>query len=247
MEKKMPCVWTKFGLLLTILFLTGCFSTKPLPKPFTMPQDSRLVLGMPFFPDETNLCGPASLAAVLTFQGYPTTIDEAAAGVQRWDLRGSLGPDLVIYARSRGAKATFLSMNPELLLDTLAKQVPVIVLVNMGAGPVVQGHFMVAVGYTFEGIVVNSGLIQQAILPWSRFLTDWFAMGNFAIVIEPNIPADPSDPSDPPVTPVSSVSPVTPISSISSVSPVLKAPTILTVPLVLTASPDPRNKNQLAG
>ncbi|MDR1166921.1 MAG: C39 family peptidase [Deltaproteobacteria bacterium] len=178
----------KWGLALAIVAAlgAGCVHNprRPVAKPFDLPQDSRLVMGVPFFPDDTNLCGPASLAATLTFYGYPTTVAEAAAGVQRWDIGGSLGPDLVLWARERGANARFFAADPDTLVAMIARQNPVIVQVDEGLGPIVKGHFMVIVGYNFEGVVANNGLIQQEIIPWSRFLTDWYAMGYFAIAVE---------------------------------------------------------------
>ncbi|MDR2461028.1 MAG: C39 family peptidase [Deltaproteobacteria bacterium] len=170
--------------LLASLFC-GCFFSKPLPEPFNVPTDSRLVLGMPFIPDDSNLCGPASLAAVLTYSGYPTTLEEVTQGVQRWDIKGSIGPDLVLWARSKGAKARFYSAVPEDLIEFVNKQIPVIVQVDQGVGPIIKGHFMVVVGYTYDGVVVNSGLVQQEIIDWATFLTDWYAMGNFTAVVEP--------------------------------------------------------------
>jgi predicted double-glycine peptidase len=149
-----------------------------------MPQDSRLVLGLPFYPDDSRLCGPASLAAVMNYMGFPVTLEEVANGVQRWELRGSIGPDLVIWARSKGAKARFYSAKPEDLVEFVNKQIPVVVQVDEGVGPVVMGHFMVVAGYTFDGVVVNTGLVQQELMDWGKFLTQWYKMGNFTIVVE---------------------------------------------------------------
>ncbi|MDR1039381.1 MAG: C39 family peptidase [Deltaproteobacteria bacterium] len=167
-------------------------------EPFELPQGSRLVLGLPFYPDESSLCGPASLAAVMNYMGYPVSLEEVARGVQRWDLRGSLGPDLVLWARSQGAEARFFSAKPEDLVDLVNRQIPAVVLVDEGFGPVVKGHFMVVAGYSFEGVVVNSGPVQQELQDWSKFLTKWYKMGNFAIVVEPRAADAHGDASAPP-------------------------------------------------
>jgi hypothetical protein len=176
------------SLVLSLVFSSCVFSPaytpRPKARPYDIPQGNRLVLGVPFFPDDTNLCGPASLAAVLTFNGYPSTVQEVAEKIQRWDIGGSVGPDLVLHARSLGAKARFFSATPEELEEFVNKQVPVIVQVNRGIGPVVRGHFMVVVGYSFDGVVANNGFVQQEIIPWDRFLTDWHRMGNFAMVVD---------------------------------------------------------------
>jgi hypothetical protein len=167
-------------------FLLGCLGIGPKveAKPFSVPPDSRMVIGVPFFPDDENQCGPASLAAVMTFAGRPTSLEEASLAVQRSSLRGSLGPDLVLWARQQGMRAKFFSSNPEELVEFIGKQQPIIVMVDQGLGPVRKGHFMVAVGYHFEGLVANNGLVQQEIIPWTKFLTDWYKTGYFAILVE---------------------------------------------------------------
>ena len=175
-----------FTLALAFL-ITGC-AARPEARPFTSPQQPKLLPGMPFYPDDTNLCGPASLAALLTYNGFPTTVEEATEGVQRWNLRGSIGADLVIYARLRGAEATFFSSSPEELLEYVDRGRPVLVEVDNGIGPVVSAHFMVVVGYTHDGVVANNGLVQQEIIPWSKFLTAWFRMGYFAMVVNATVP-----------------------------------------------------------
>jgi predicted double-glycine peptidase len=145
---------------------------------------NQLIIGVPFYPDDTFLCGPASLAAVLTYNGYPTEIKDVQDSVHRWNLRGAIGADLALYAREKGAKASFFSSSPEELLKYIDSQKPVLVEVDNGIGPISKPHFMVVVGYSHDGVVANNGLIQQEIIPWSKFLTAWFKMGYFALVVE---------------------------------------------------------------
>jgi hypothetical protein len=171
------------ALSLAALFFTGCLSFGPQPQSFTSPMDSRLIAAVPFIPDDSSHCGPSTLAAVLSYHGRPTTKEEVAVDVQREDLRGSLGPDLMLWAREHGAITTFSALKPEQLVEQINKQKPVIALLDTGFGAVHRGHFVVIVGYGPDGVVANSGLIQQQLIPWSGFLTDWFRMGNFAILI----------------------------------------------------------------
>jgi ABC-type bacteriocin/lantibiotic exporter with double-glycine peptidase domain len=148
-----------------------------------VPEESLLIPDLPFYPDDTRLCGPASLAAVMNYMGYPVTLEEVEAGVQRWEIKGSIGPDLVLWARSRGARARFFAAEPEELLGFVERRTPVVVQVDEGIGPVIMGHFMVVAGYSPDGIVVNSGTVRQEIRPWAKFLTQWYRMGNFAIEV----------------------------------------------------------------
>jgi hypothetical protein len=173
---------------------TGCLSFSRLkPQPFSAPLNHRLIAGVPFYPDETYLCGPASLAAVMTFQGVPVTVEEARQAVVRPSLRGSLAADLVLTARKNGLKSSFWSARPEEILIHINQQKPVILQINSGLA-YRTGHFIVAVGYGPEGLVANSGAMQQTIIPWADFLTKWLAFNNLAILIEK--PDDPSRPAE---------------------------------------------------
>jgi hypothetical protein len=173
------------ALILTALFFFagGCLYLGPKAAPFDSPMDRRLIEKVPFYPDDTILCGPASLAAVMTFYGRKTTPEEAAAPLIRTNLRGSLAPDLVLWARKMGFKARFWSAKPEEIVALLKKNKPVILQIDSGLA-IKTGHFIVAVGYGPEGLVANSAMVQQAITPWAEFLTRWLKFGNLAILVE---------------------------------------------------------------
>jgi hypothetical protein len=96
---------------------------------------------------------------------------------------------MVIWAREKGMKATFAASDPSQVMARLKEGQPLILLLETGLGPLRKGHFVVAVGYGPEGLVVNSGLIQQEIMPWADFLKSWRKMGNFTIFVSPGAPA----------------------------------------------------------
>ncbi|MDR1546054.1 MAG: C39 family peptidase [Deltaproteobacteria bacterium] len=178
-----PAPWLLPALVVWVL--AGCLPAfGPAARPFNSPVVHRLIAGVPFYPDDTSHCGPSSLAAVLTFHGRPTTVEEVAADVQRADLRGSLGPDLMLWARNHGFAARLAALTPEELVELIDAQKPVILLLDSGLGPVRRGHFIVAVGYAPDGLVANTGLVRQQIIPWSSLLTDWHRMGRFAVAID---------------------------------------------------------------
>jgi hypothetical protein len=166
--------------------LAGCLGFPPArpAEPFAAPLYRRLIPDVPFIADNSSHCGPSTLAAVLTYHGRPTTKEEVAVDVQREDLRGALGPDMVIWARQHGFKAGFKSASPEEVIESIDRLKPVILLLDTGFGPIRKGHFVVAVGYGPDGLVVNTGDIQQELASWSPILTSWHKMGNFAIFIE---------------------------------------------------------------
>ncbi|MDR2198671.1 MAG: C39 family peptidase [Deltaproteobacteria bacterium] len=171
-------------LLVSLLFLSGCLRGASGAPSFVPPEDFRLIEGVPFFPDDSYLCGPASVAAVLSHAGYPTTLDEARRGVSARGPGGSLGPDLVIYARERGASASFFSASAEELTEHIGRGVPLIVEVDYGFLGVVKAHFMVIVGYSPEGVVANTGTTSGELIPWASFLSSWKKMAYFAIRVE---------------------------------------------------------------
>ncbi|MDR1658607.1 MAG: C39 family peptidase [Deltaproteobacteria bacterium] len=177
-----------FAVWALMLLLAGCpiinSGSKIPAEPFTAPLGRRVIPQVPFIADDSAHCGPSSLAAVLTFHGRPTTKEEVAVDVQRADLRGSLGPDLVLWARAQGFKAGFSSMKPQELIANIDRSKPVIVLLDTGMGPVRKGHFAVAVGYASDGLVLNTGVISSYLMPWPEVLTQWYKMSNFAILVE---------------------------------------------------------------
>ncbi|MDR2368329.1 MAG: hypothetical protein LBF58_09520 [Deltaproteobacteria bacterium] len=189
-------LWLALALTLP-LALAGCLGVFSGPSGaaggFSPPAERLLIPGVPFIPDDSSHCGPSTLAAVLTFMGRETTMGEVAVDVQRDDLRGALGPDMVIWARGNGMAATFAGLKPQELIGAIKSRKPPIVLLGGGLGPLRKGHFAVAVGYGPEGLVVNSGLIQQQVIPWKDFLGQWRKMGNFTIIVSGRAADAPGD------------------------------------------------------
>jgi hypothetical protein len=159
-------------------------------------MDRWLIQGVPFYPDDTILCGPASMAEVMTFLGRPTTVAEATTPLLRANLRGSLAPDLVIWARREGFKARFWAAAPEEIVSLIKANQPVILQIDSGQA-ITTGHFVVALGYGPEGLVVNSANVKQEILPWAEFLTRWFKFKNLAILLENPAKPSPSEAAKP--------------------------------------------------
>ncbi|HYA31796.1 MAG TPA: C39 family peptidase, partial [Thermodesulfovibrionales bacterium] len=93
-------------------------------------SDLHLVRNVPFFPQEDYQCGPASLAAVLNYQGVSVTSDEVARAIYSPSARGTLNIDMVLYAQSLGLRASQYKGG----LDDLREQIdagrPLIVLVD---------------------------------------------------------------------------------------------------------------------
>ena len=150
-----------------------------------LPQGRAQVQSVPFFAQEDFQCGPASLAGVLNFHGQKTTPQELAAEVFRPDIRGSLGLDMALAARKRGLQAKFYEGSPADLAHNLDKGLPLVLLLDLGLGPVQALHFAVATGYGPEGVTLNSGRNQGQVMAWPAFLGQWNKTGRWTLWIEP--------------------------------------------------------------
>jgi predicted double-glycine peptidase len=173
---------TSFFLLFVALVFHACAA----PPVSSRPETGRVLEEVPFFPQEAYQCGPASLASVLNYWGLRTTPQEIAEEIFSRGARGTLNLDMVLYVQRKGLKAKQDRGSPESLKRNIDAGRPVIVLVDLGFWVVRQGHFMVVVGYTEDGVVVHSGREQRKFIPWSPFLKSWEKMKFWTLVVNPS-------------------------------------------------------------
>ncbi len=159
-----------FPLSLLILFLL--FSCAA-PSSILPTKDSRIVEGVPFYPQEEYQCGPASLAGVLNYYGVKVPPAEIAAEIFSRSARGTLDMDMVFYAQRKGLKAEQYSGGWEDLRRSIDSRKPLIVLVDEGFWVYQKSHFMVVVGYDEKGVLVNSGGEEHKFLSRGSFLKTW--------------------------------------------------------------------------
>jgi hypothetical protein len=152
---------------------------------FAPPAGAHYISGVPFYPDQSHECGPASLAAVMAFHGKKTSPREVARAVYRPDLRGSLSLDMVLYARSQGLDAHFYQGGPRDLAHWLAKDRPLVLLMDYGLGPVKKLHYLVAIGYDSRAVRVNSSLKPDQAQPWLDLLAAWRRTGFATLRVGP--------------------------------------------------------------
>jgi ABC-type bacteriocin/lantibiotic exporter with double-glycine peptidase domain len=143
-----------------------------------------VMLGVPFFPDKTDQCGPSALASVLAFWGRPADPLELKREIYVPKLGGTLPMDLLIAARSHGLAAEMSSGSLDGLKADLDAGRPVIAFVNLGWRFLPIGHFMVVTGYdeARRGVFAHSGLKKDAFVPYGRFLKQWDKTGRWALV-----------------------------------------------------------------
>lgn len=169
------------SLLAVGLMAVAC--SPVLPEPFLNPLESRLILQVPFFSDTRGAGGPAALASVMTYVGHPVTAEEVILHL------GEKTPSpnaLAVFARQEGEQKASLSKGtPELLLEAVRKNKPLIVRLGLLAPLLDTGDYAVVVGFTPDGPVLNSGDVQQQIIPWGDFLKSWHEAKNLIIQINP--------------------------------------------------------------
>ena len=139
---------------------------------------------VPFFAQEENQCGPASLAMVLQWTGLAVTPDELVSEVFTPDLGGSLQTAMVTGARRHGRLA-YAIQGEQALLAELAVGHPVIVLQNLGLSWFPLWHYAVALGYDRpdDAIVMHSGDIALRRVSWNRFYHTWNRSGCWGLLV----------------------------------------------------------------
>jgi len=186
----------KYGSLLVAVLLTGGIlftqggcavgagkgGGAVQPSEASVPLPS-VIAGVPFLPQEDDTCGPSSLAMVLGFLGHDVDTLEIVRETRMEGLKGTLITDLIGAARRRGFAAEIADLDLPRLRERISAGVPVILLVDLGVWSWSRPHYLVAYGWTPEGVVAHSGREQGKVIPFSTLDAQWAKMGRLAIVV----------------------------------------------------------------
>jgi hypothetical protein len=142
---------------------------------------------VPFFPDDTDQCGPATLASLLTYWGVQSELPALKAEMYSPRLRGTLPIDLLLAAQARGLQAEGSSGTVERLKAELDAHHPVVVLLNLGWIVFPQGHYVVITGYDErqQGVYMHSGLDRNLFVPYVKFFSNWEKTGRWMLRVQP--------------------------------------------------------------
>lgn len=153
------------------------------------PADASHHVAVPFFPDDTDQCGPATLASVLTFWGVPADPQALKEEIYLPRLRGTLPVDLLLAAQARGLQAEIYRGSLDNLKSELKAGHPLVAFLNLGYALFPQGHYVVVTGYDDQrrGVFVHSGLERDVFLPYERFLHSWKKMGQWTLLVLPPV------------------------------------------------------------
>lgn len=187
----------KYASLLVVALLTGVLFTQggcavgtgagkgaravqssevPAPVP-------SVIAGVPFLPQEDDTCGPSSLAMVLGFLGQDVNTSEIVRETRTEGLKGTLITDLAGAARRREFAAEVADLDLPRLRERISAGVPVILLVDLGIWTWSRPHYLVAYGWTPEGVVAHSGRERGKVIPFSTLDAQWAKMGRLAIIV----------------------------------------------------------------
>ena len=147
------------------------------------PPVSSVIAGVPFLPQEDDTCGPSSLAMVLGFLGQNVDTAEIIRETRTEGLKGTLITDLAGAARRRGFAAEVVDLDLPRLRERISFGTPVILLVDLGVWSWSRPHYLVAYGWTPEGVVAHSGRERGKVIPFSTLDAEWAKMGRLAILV----------------------------------------------------------------
>ncbi len=165
-----PCRETRISFSLFLIFIIFLY---PWQTFFCQNSEEHLIKNVPFFPQEEYQCGPASLAGILNFWGISASPSEIAKSTFSSSARGTLGIDLAHYAREVGLSAEIRNGSWEELTKLIEAGYPILVFVDLGLLFIQANHFMVAVGYDKDGIIVNSGKERKKKVKKRKFIRAW--------------------------------------------------------------------------
>jgi hypothetical protein len=199
--KRIGRVVVGLGAGLGIVLLVGCAGSLKEPAEFNAvgsaasahgslaPADSpHQHVAVPFFPDDTDQCGPATLASVLTYWGIqadPRTLKEE---IYLPRLKGTLPLDLLLAVQARGLKAEIYQGSLDNLKSELEEGHPLVALLDLGFAIFPQGHYVVVTGYDDQrqGVYVHSSLEKDVFIPYERFLPSWDKTGRWTLLATPS-------------------------------------------------------------
>ena len=174
-------------LALAACLLAGCGAPRAAPAPALIPKDGQVLLMVPFFPDDTDQCGPSALASVLGYWGKPAAPARLRAEIYRSSLKGSLTVDLLLAAESRGLTAEMANGTLAGVKKELDAGRPVIAFVDVGYSFYPIGHYLVITGYDERRrcLFAHSGIQRDQSISYGKFDKQWKRTERWALLIRP--------------------------------------------------------------
>ncbi len=161
----------------------GCAGATPSRGTGKAAFTAVVIPGVPFLPQEEDSCGPSSLAMLLRFLGSDVPTVELMRETRTEGLRGTLITDLAGAAQRRGFAVEVADLDLPHLREGISAGLPAILLVDLGTWVWSRPHYLVAYGWTPEGVVAHSGGEQGKVIPFSTLDAQWAKMGRLALIV----------------------------------------------------------------
>ncbi len=147
--------------------------------------DSHIISNLPYFPQEDDQCGPASLATVLGARNIAVTPQALREKVYIPAKQGSLKTEMVAQARRHGMLVYRLDPQLTDIFTEVSGGNPVLVLQNLGFDWLPRWHFSVVIGYDISQQIVTlrSGKHRAYNVSLPLFSKTWNRADNWAVVI----------------------------------------------------------------
>ncbi len=173
--------------LMAGVLLAGCAALPVRTRPDGSPADTLVRLAVPFFPDDSDQCGPSALAAVLAYWGRAVPPADLRREIYRSRLKGALTVDLLLAAQDRGFSAEMADGGLDGIRLELDSGRPVIAFVDAGITLLPVGHYIVITGYDDRRrrLFAHSGMNRDQGITYEKFKRQWKAAGQWALLIRP--------------------------------------------------------------
>ena len=175
-------------LAFAVGLLAGCASSRGSSRaPDGSPSVRQVRLEVPFFPDDTDQCGPSALASVLGYWGIPAAPARLREELYRANLKGALTLDMLLAAEGRGLTAEMAEGGLERVKAELDAGHPMIAFVNLGLRIYPIGHYMVITGYddAKRSLYVHSGTKRDRRVSYATFDGLWEKTSRWTLLILP--------------------------------------------------------------
>jgi hypothetical protein len=169
------------SLLLSVALLAGCARTAlqheqlDTEPAITGLPDSVLLDDVPFYPQQTYHCGPATLAMLMSYQGVRVQPDDLVDQVFIESRQGSLQAEMLAATRRQGLLPYVHDTSFVNVLTQVHAGHPVLVFENLGFDFYPVWHYALVIGYdlTQQEIVLHSGTTAELRRSFRRFELEW--------------------------------------------------------------------------
>ncbi|MBI1815693.1 MAG: C39 family peptidase [Deltaproteobacteria bacterium] len=164
--------------LLVVFATAACVAHRAPPS-----ASAHLIAGVPFFPQDPHQCGPAALAALVSFVGQPTGPEAIAHEIYQPTIEGTSTAAMLAYgARHHLPIEARCGTLADLHREIDAGR-PIVALLSQGM-LIRSYHFVVVTGYDPAGGALYGYSGRDADAQWTAedFLKRWDRADNWALV-----------------------------------------------------------------